>query len=311
MKNIKNALKSIVIIAVCISIFACTRESIKASNNNYISYKLYNKILSYYEKDYISYSKMISYISDAAVVFLGEYHNSQKAHLYELKIIKSLHERDKNIAIAMEMFERDIQPFIDDYIDGNIDEKTFLNKARPWTNYKLDYRPIIEFAKTNKIRVIAINTPSRISKKVVYHGKEYLQSLSLRDRQYIAKSINFKNKVYRDYFYNSLPVNHPVNKGLKNRLLLASIVKDETMAESISRFLYDFGNYKVIVIAGKFHSDYGIAIPQSLLARIPKLNIALISLIPLAEGELVNISDYLFRRKQADFYIFSDDKKSY
>ena len=61
----------------------------------------------------------------------------------------------------MEMFERDAQIVLDEYLNDLITEKKFLDDSRPWENYKTDYRPLVEFARVNKLNVIAANAPRR------------------------------------------------------------------------------------------------------------------------------------------------------
>ena len=49
----------------------------------------------------------------------------------------------------MEMFERDGQVVLNEYLAGLIDEKLFQSDCKLWNNYE-DYKPIVLFAKENK-----------------------------------------------------------------------------------------------------------------------------------------------------------------
>ena len=57
--------------------------------------------------------------------------------------------------MTLEMFERDVQPLLDQYLAGNISEKNFLDGARPWDRYTTDYRPMVELARVHGWPVIA------------------------------------------------------------------------------------------------------------------------------------------------------------
>ena len=52
----------------------------------------------------------------------------------------------------MEMFDRDVQPVMNEYLKGYIREKNFTKDARTWGNYR-DYKPMVEFAKEKKLDV--------------------------------------------------------------------------------------------------------------------------------------------------------------
>jgi uncharacterized iron-regulated protein len=125
----------------------------------------------------------------AEVTFLGEEHDDPVAHYLELEILKQLAssegarnvgraKRTPDVLLSLEMFERDVQLIVDEYTGGFITERAFLESARPWKNYKTDYRPLVEFAKELKIPVVAANAPSRYVNRVGRMGKASLEQLS-------------------------------------------------------------------------------------------------------------------------------------
>lgn len=63
--------------------------------------------------------------------------------------------------LSLEMFERDVQTVLDEYLRGLIREADMLQDARPWANYDKDYRPMVEFARAHGIPVAAANVPRR------------------------------------------------------------------------------------------------------------------------------------------------------
>ena len=63
------------------------------------------------------------------------------------------------LVLSMEMFEKDNQEKVNDYLAGKITEEEFIKTSRPWPRYITDYKPMIEFAKAHKIPVIASNIP--------------------------------------------------------------------------------------------------------------------------------------------------------
>ena len=65
------------------------------------------------------------------VIFIGEEHLSRESHEAELAVLTGLVGHDPNLVLALEMFERDIQPLLDDYLKGVISEEQFLEGSRP------------------------------------------------------------------------------------------------------------------------------------------------------------------------------------
>ena len=99
-------------------------------------------------------------LATADAVALGEHHRTPSVHRTHLALIEAMHEKRPNMVIAMEMFERDVQVDLDQYLGGVIDEATFRERSRPWPDYDVDYRPVIEFAKANGIVMPEGDAPS-------------------------------------------------------------------------------------------------------------------------------------------------------
>lgn len=74
------------------------------------------------------------------VIFFGEGHDSRVAHEGELTILTELAGQDPSLVLALEMFERDVQEALKAYLDGTIAEDRFLELARPWPNYLLNWQ---------------------------------------------------------------------------------------------------------------------------------------------------------------------------
>ena len=51
----------------------------------------------------------------------------------------------------MEMFERDNQIELSNYINGKINYEEFSQQARLWPNHKTDYEPLLQIAKASLI----------------------------------------------------------------------------------------------------------------------------------------------------------------
>ena len=147
------------------------------------------------------------------IIYVGETHDRFSHHVMELEIIKDLHSRGKKIAIGMEMFQRPFQKVVDDYIEGRIDERAFLKGTEYFKRWGFDYnlyRPILLFARAEKIPVVALNQtqemvirfsvadsiPCQKRRRSLCHPR--WTSLMRRTRERLTKVFRRASKVIQD-----------------------------------------------------------------------------------------------------------------
>ncbi|MEQ1892040.1 MAG: ChaN family lipoprotein, partial [Planctomycetota bacterium] len=129
-------------------------------------------------------------LAAADVVFVGETHLDDNTHRVELAILEGLEKfRQGKVVLSLEMFERDVQPVLDEYLAGKILESEFLARARPWGNYRSDYRPLIEFAKAHGVPVVAANAPASVRRKLASGGRAALDALPPEERAWLPEEI--------------------------------------------------------------------------------------------------------------------------
>jgi uncharacterized iron-regulated protein len=244
------------------------------------AYKLYND-----KGKESSYEKLIKDASEADIVFYGELHNDPVSHWLELEITKDLYKaKGENLILGAEMFERDDQLIIDEYLNNMYESTKFEPEAKLWTNYKTDYKPLLEFAKENKLLFIATNIPRRYASMVNRSGFEILDSLSDEARKYIAPlpvKYDPELKCYKDML--EMAGGNGMAHANEN-LPKAQAIKDATMAFSILQHWAEgktFFHYN-----GSYHSSNFEGIIWYLLQSNPDLKIVTIETV-LQE----NISD--------------------
>ena len=136
----------------------------------------------------VTLQKILETIGQNDVVFLGEQHDDAVGHYLEAEIFKQAVEKygaTRKVSLSMEMFERDLQVVVNEYLAGLISEKKFLDDSRPWGNYKTDYRPLVELAKEKKLDVIAANSPRRYVNMVSRNGRDALNALSTEAKTWL------------------------------------------------------------------------------------------------------------------------------
>jgi len=205
---------------------------------------------------------VIRQVADKKIIYVGETHDRYSHHLLQLEIIQALHGMGRKVAIGMEMFQRPFQKALDDYLSGRIDERAFLKNSEYFKRWNFDYnlyRPILQLARGEKIPVAALNIRREITDKV---GKVGLDSLSEEEKKLIPSQMDFSDRAYRERL-EKIFREHPSFEA-KNFDFFhqAQILWDETMAESIDRFLKENPDSQMIVLAGSGHLVHGSGIPQ-------------------------------------------------
>ena len=251
----------------------------------------------------LSVSMVADEVANADVVALGELHQTPDVHAIHHQLIKELYSRRPNMVIAMEMFERDVQSVLLQYLSGVIDEGTFRSKSRPWPDYARDYRPVIEFAKQNSIVVLAANAPRPLARKAAKEGL----SAVMGDAN-LARETTAPQDEYWDAF-NEMMEGHAgmFGPGGMERYYASQCLKDDTMAESLTDYL---GKRRVegdrplaVLICGRAHSDHGWGAVQRIKNRMPELTIRILSAETVDD---LGANQYEVPNDLADFVIVAE-----
>ena len=132
-----------------------------------------------------SYKKLITKAENTQVLLFGEFHNNAISHWLELEVTKEVFEK-KPVVLGAEMLEADNQTQLNQYLKGEINQKKLDSTARLWSNYKTDYKPLVDFAKENKVSFVATNIPRRYAAMVSKKGFEALETLTTEEKSWIA-----------------------------------------------------------------------------------------------------------------------------
>ncbi len=240
----------------------------------------------------VSTAEMLDGLKEYQVIFFGEFHDSQPIHDAELDVLKGLHDLHGNkLVLSMEMFERDVQTTMDDYLAGTLSEELFLSQSRPWPQYMTAYKPMVEFAKEKGIPVLTGNIPRRMA--AAYAKARSLDGVAAADKRYLPKVHAAGSDAYRTKFaatiagMNDMPGGMKVPEAMVQPMLMAQCLKDDAMAESIAEYLDDHGDAVVYHVVGNFHSEGHLGAVEKLHGLRPDLKIAVINTVhydPAAES---------------------------
>jgi aminopeptidase N len=242
-------------------------------------------------------SNVVEKVARKKIVYIGEEHDKYSHHQLQLEILRALHQQSPKIAVGMEMFQRPFQKALDEYSSGAIDERTFLKQSEYFKRWGFDYnlyKPILDFARAQRLPVVALNAPREIVDKVAKGG---LDSLSKEEKQEIPQQLDFSDQEYRARLKEVFAAHADSQQKNFDFFYQAQVLWDETMAESIDRFIKKNPEFRMVVLAGAGHLEYGSGIPRRSFRR-NRLDYAIV------------LSDAEVRRDIANFVVFPEPSKT-
>lgn len=249
------------------------------------AFKIYNK-----KGKEVTIAEMSKKMAKSDVILFGEQHTDPICHWVQLKTTEAILENAGKMTVGAEMFESDNQLLIDEYFAGTIRTKDFEKEARLWNNYQTDYKPLLEFAKSNDLNFVATNIPRRYAAVVNKKGFEGLNDLSDEAKDLIMPlPVEFDTNNPSVIRMMEMDFGHGKGGPGALKMAKAQSVKDATMAHFILQSREK--NTPFIHFQGDFHSAFYGGIFWYLTKWESKINVSTISAIT-AEGELEFKEEY-------------------
>lgn len=210
----------------------------------------------------IAFEEMVESLTNARLIYIGEVHTLKRHHRFQLRVIEALYQKNTRLAIGLEMLPFTVQEHLDRWIEGELKEKEFL-KLIDWEgnwaiNFDL-YKPIFDFAREKKIRLLALNAPRSLVKTVARKG---LEGLTEEEKNVLPPVIPSSDE-HRKLLALSLKRHKTLGGDMQKSIYEAQDVWDSTMAHYVVEYLKsEEGSDKtIVVLAGSGHMSYGYGIP--------------------------------------------------
>jgi uncharacterized iron-regulated protein len=263
---------------------------------------------------YVSFATFADAAARADVVLFGEQHDNPATHRAELALLAAVGARRTNVVLSLEMFDRDVQSVLDAYLAGQIPESAFVAASRAWPRYNTDYRALVELARAHGWPVVAANPARRLATMVSRAGLSALDTISARDRSFVARSLSCPRDLYYERFAESMK-GHSAGGGpptagdaaaaaaMTTRFYEAQCVKDETMGESIATALTKAGTGAIVLhFNGAFHTDMGLGTAARARQRLPGARTVLVTAVPVDDVARADAAPFADR---ADYVVLT------
>lgn len=254
---------------------ACTNHS--TSLHHRAAATLYDYRLDDGAGSAITLTQALDKVQDADIVLVGELHTHPALHLLETEFLAGLQLRAQGdgraLVLSMEQFSRGSQPTLDAYLAGRIGEAKLIRDSDAWPNYVSDYRPLVEFAKSQRLTVLAANAPKPLISCIGQEGAAWLDKLPATRRSQLARELTLEDDPYRRKFMASM---HHGDADTNSRRFAAQTGWDDTMAETMVDYLRAHPGRRIMHIAGNFHVEGGLGLASRIASRNPALKVALV-----------------------------------
>jgi len=201
----------------------------------------------------------------APVVLLGEQHNREADHRWELATIERLYSANPSLVLGFEMFPRAAQPVLDRWVAGQLSEADFLQQTdwqHVWGFPPALYVPIFRFGRDHHIPMIALNVSHRVVHLAASQG---FANIPPSDREGVGTPAP-PSAAYRAELAEAMS-GHGGPKMTPERLnhfIDAQLVWDRAMAEAIAAQRARAPGRMVVAIMGAGHLDDRYGVPHQL-----------------------------------------------
>jgi uncharacterized iron-regulated protein len=210
------------------------------------------------------------------VVLLGERHDEDDHHRWQLHTLAALHALRPHMVIGFEMFPRRVQPALDRWVAGELTVKQFLEQTewdKVWDLPAELYLPLFQFARINRIPMVALNVERKLNKAISDQGWDAVPE---GEREGVGRpappSEAYRDlllEVYREHGTVGGKDVAQVQKGDRafRNFVESQITWDRAMAEGLARQAAPRatgGKPLVVGIMGSGHIRYGYGVPHQL-----------------------------------------------
>jgi uncharacterized iron-regulated protein len=223
----------------------------------------------------ISKKELFDLLAERRIVYVGEAHTNLAHHKIEFEILQAMEAHHSGrVALGMEMFDRSAQPVLDRWVAGELDEKSFLKAwYANWTAEFEYYQPILQYARDNRIPIVALNATDEQVSELSRKGLEGLSEEMRKEIPELDPSDPYHRRSMEAVFggHDQPPSAEGRHENAFSRFYQTMLLWDETMAQSIVNYLNSprGEDRHMVVMAGGFHVAYGFGIPRRVFRRLP------------------------------------------
>lgn len=147
--------------------------------------------------------------TDNNCFLIGETHDELESHCAQLAALETIHREDPSrpLVLGMEMFQRQHNAILQNYVNGTASLQTMLAKARWDENWGFPvelYLPIFQYCRAHRIPMVGLNCPEPLARFVSQVGLKEIDDHFPTLRSLLPETIDVSNKVHHNHFLISM-----------------------------------------------------------------------------------------------------------
>ena len=207
-------------------------------------------------------------LAKRGVVLLGETHDQAEHHRWQLHTIAALFSHRPDMVLGFEMFPRRVQPVLDRWSKGELNEAEFLREV-DWP--QIGASPTsstcrCSFCPHARLPMLALNIDRATNRRVAAQGLPPCEIEREGVGDPAPASSSYRDRLF-EWFKNIRPLARmPARSERFERFVCAQQFWDRAMAEAIAGARRDTRQPLVVGIMGSGHIEYGDGVPYQLAA---------------------------------------------
>lgn len=202
-------------------------------------------------------------------VLLGEIHDRACDHRWQMHVCAGLLGHRADIVIGFEMFPASLNPVLEDWVAGGLEEEVFAERAEWEDVWGFDielYMPLFRFARDNGIEMIGLNCRRGLVREV---GRLGWEGIPDADREGLTPPAP-ASSAHRQYLFDITGGNRPGREALSaadpafDRFVRAQQTWDRAFACRLAERHRRPDAPLVVGIIGRGHLEFGGGTPAQL-----------------------------------------------
>ncbi|WP_447978824.1 ChaN family lipoprotein [Candidatus Nitrospira bockiana] len=263
-----------------------------------------------HRREPVAFEQWAALLAEQDVIYLGEEHQNQWHIEAALRVLRSLVERHHRPALAMEMFTWDGQSALNRYVtDPDASREEFLTASKwaaGWGGAFEDYEPLVSFARTQRLPLLALNPPRSLVRAVARQGLAAAMADSGMAAWHMDRETFVEDPDYRAVIMRQLTLCHGgLSEEGYGRMYEASVFRDEGMAKVIADYVRHETSsgerhHPVVSYTGGGHIQHGLPVPSRVRRRVPDVRQTTVYLASVTADRAEEI-EALLRETIADY----------
>lgn len=249
----------------------------------------------------VTFGQLLKESDQRKVILFGEQHDNPMAHWLQGRMLQHIIQESTNetsVCLGMEMFERHQQQGLNKYLSGEWTWTQLSDSLSLWNNAATDYKPILDIAREHDMPVVASNITRKYASLVYHHGYDSL--LAIKDTPGLPSlPIEFDSTQSQYKAMTDMVHGHG---DAAERLIMAQIIKDATMGESILKQTSNDCS-RMLHINGAYHSNFYQGIYWYLKKEMKTSALLTINVVTQKEMKTLKKEHH----KSADYIIVTPD----